>query len=216
MCVGFGVYIFDLDGTLIDTRRDITNSVNDMLTHFGLEPKTVVEVTSFVGDGIKKLVERCVDGRKIDAEKAVAVFESAYSSRLLETTKTYPGVFELLNSIRDKYKAILTNKALRYSKAITDGLGLTPHFNLIAGGDTFEKKKPSPVGIEHILHRAGREKHEALMIGDGKNDILTAKKAGIASVFVAYGFSGENALMDVQPDFVIAEPLELLNIKSRD
>jgi len=210
--MGFELCIFDLDGTLIDTRRDITSSVNDMLSYFHLDKKGIKEVTGYIGDGIKKLVERCINGQNIEVEKAVSVFISVYSSRLVETTKAYPGIIKALDLLKGRFKAILTNKAYIFTKTITDTLDLTRYFQIIVGGDTLEKKKPFPDGIEYIINQTGIEKDMAIMIGDSKDDILTAKKAGIASVYVTYGFNGKNKLTGLNPDFVIDHPLELLNI----
>jgi len=210
--VGFDIIIFDLDGTLIDTRADIASAVNDMLRHFGLPLMEVEEVTGYIGDGLRPLVERCVPGDSAPFDEAVKVFERAYWERKLETTKPYPGVQELLEKLGDKLKAVLTNKPYSYTRAIIDGLGMGSFFSVVVGGDTVKHKKPSIEGVEHILNKSGAQKKGAVIVGDGKNDILTAKNAGIASVFAAYGFGKVGQLGDVSPDFVINSPLELLDI----
>lgn len=208
--MGFDLCIFDLDGTLIDTRMDITAAVNDMLSHYNLGTKSVDEVTDYVGDGIKKLVERCIKDSRVEMMRAVSVFETAYSSRLLETTRPYPGIYEALDQLEGKSKAVLTNKSYVFTKTITDGLNLSRYFDLIVGGDTLDVKKPSPEGIEYIINQSGIKKEKAVMIGDGKNDIMTAKNAGIASIYVNYGFSKRSG--DLHPNFIINDPLELLDI----
>ena len=145
--MAFDLYIFDLDGTLIDTRQDITAAINEMLTRYGLESKSVEEVTGYVGDGIKKLVHRCIDepsinNREVSLDEAVSMFEECYWNHMLDTTMAYPGVMDLLAALKDRQKAILTNKAYKFTKAITDGLGLTQQFSLIVAGDTVSRKKP--------------------------------------------------------------------------
>ena len=210
--MGFDLCIFDLDGTLVDTRADITAAANDMLAHYKLGAKSIDEVTGYVGDGISRLVERCLKGSGAELKEAVSLFKNAYSTRHLESTKPYPGVDELLKLLKDKYKAVLTNKSLVFSKSIIDTLKLTAYFSIIVGGDTFKDRKPSPDGIEHIIKQSGIEKEKTVMIGDGKNDIITAKNASVASVFVTYGFCKGEAALELNPDFVAEKPLDLLDI----
>jgi phosphoglycolate phosphatase len=210
--MAFDLYIFDLDGTLIDTRQDITTAINAMLDHYGLATRSVEEVTGFVGDGIKKLVQRCMDKSRVSLDEAILFFKDAYWDHMLDTTKPYPGVVDLLTRLQGKQKAILTNKAFKFTKAILDGLGLTKLFPLIVGGDTVERKKPFTEGIESILRKTGRSKDRSVMIGDGRNDILVAKKAGVTSVYVTYGFTTFNRLDGIIPDYVMDSPMEILEI----
>lgn len=208
----FDVCIFDLDGTLVDTSGDITNAVNDMLNFFHLDMKDKDEVISYVGDGIRKLVERCIVNQDVDLEKAESIFIEAYSSRIVETTKPYPGIMDVLDYMMNRCIAILTNKSYRFTKQITDALGLTNYFPVILGGDTLEKKKPDPCGVEYILNYFKIPKEHAVLIGDGKNDVLSAKNAGIASIYVTYGYTHRDSLKDYNPDFIVDHPTELLNI----
>lgn len=210
--MGFDLYIFDFDGTLVDTRQDMTSAVNVMLTHYGLETKSVPEVTSYVGDGIKKLVERCIGSHDVDIKDAVSRFNRAYASHLLDTTVTYPGVYEVLDNLKDKYRAILTNKSYDFTKIITDALALTSYFSLIIGGDTLKNKKPNPEGVEHILKESGIKRGRTCMIGDGINDILMAKGAGIKSIYAKYGYTDVSKIKDEQPDYIIDNPLEILKL----
>ena len=210
--MAFDLYIFDLDGTLIDTRRDLTAAVNEMLLPYGIGPKSVEEVTGYVGDGIKKVVERSFGDRSFNVEEALSVFKKSYWNHMLDTTAPYPGVMNLLSRLKGSYKAILTNKAYRFTKAITDELGLTHYFPIIVGGDSVERKKPSTDGVEYILERAGLPTGRAVMIGDGKNDIVVAKKAGLTSVWVTYGFADRSRLSGEIPDYTIDIPEQLLDI----
>jgi phosphoglycolate phosphatase len=225
----FDLLIFDFDGTLVDTRLDITNAVNDMLARFGMPPKPVDEITSYVGDGIGKIVERSlgkaggaaddgggkIEGRESGAagpalEEAVKAFREAYARRLLENTAPYPGVLETLAELDGRVKAILTNKAYEFTKAISDGLGFTPHFAVILGGDSVKERKPSTEGVELILDATGIARERAVMIGDGPNDVLTAKNAGIASIYVTYGFNPPSAVVSLDPDIVVDDPREIV------
>ncbi len=208
----YELLIFDLDGTLIDTRQDIANSANIMLDHYGLDGKSVAEVTSYVGDGIAKFVERCIGDEKVNFNEAVSMFKSIYTEHLLENTSPYPGIMELLDQLNMYRKAVLTNKAYDPTKTITDGLGLTTHFEMVVGGDTLPRKKPFPDGVNYILENTGVDRGKSLLIGDGRNDILTAADTELRSVYVSWGFSDDSSMSDLSPDFTIDHPEELLAI----
>jgi phosphoglycolate phosphatase len=210
--VKYELLIFDLDGTLIDTRQDIANSANIMLAHYGLEAKSVSEVTGYVGDGISAFVERCIGGAELPFDEAVAFFKRIYSEHLLENTTPYGGIIELLDQLEQYRKVVLTNKAYVPSKNIVDGLGLAPYFELLVGGDTLPRKKPFPDGIHHILEITGVAREKSLLVGDGKNDMLAASEARIRSVFVSWGFSDGTVAEDFSPDFRIDRPEELLKL----
>ena len=210
--MNYELLIFDLDGTLIDTRQDITNSANQMLAHYGLDQKGVDEVTGYVGDGIAKLVERCMGDEDMNIDEAVLLFKKIYTARLLENTRPYPSIVDLLKQLKVYRKAILTNKAYAPSKAITDGLGLTGYFEIFVGGDTLPRKKPFPDGVNYIIEKAGVGREKSLLIGDGRNDILTAAEAGLQSVYVSWGFSHDSSMTGLSPDFTINHPDELLAI----
>jgi phosphoglycolate phosphatase len=210
--MGFSLCIFDLDGTLVDTSGDLTNSVNDMLSHYHIEKMKKEKVVEYVGDGIKRLVERCISGHAVDVEEAVKLFKAFYAERLVQTTHPYPGVPETLKRLDGKVKTVLTNKAYQFTKEILSRLDLSRYFAIIVGGDTFQRKKPSTDAVDFILRETGVERKNTVLIGDGKNDMLTAHNAGIASIYVTYGFGTLDGLGDVRPDYVIDSPEELLRI----
>ena len=210
--MGYRLCIFDLDGTLIDTSGDINNAANDMLSHFGLHKIDKNQTIGYVGDGIRKFVERCVDGMSVDIEKAVSFFKEAYFTRKVETTRPYSGIVDVLEEITGKHLAVLTNKSYDISKAILDEFGLSHYFECIVGGDTLERKKPFSDGIEHILKKSGVSKNETVMIGDGKNDILSAKRAKITSVYVSYGFTNTEQILHLGPDHIVDDPSDLCEI----
>jgi len=207
--MNYDLFIFDLDGTLVDTRLDIAKSINEMLNYCNIEEKSVTEITSLVGDGIKKLVERSVYGQEVDIEEALNIFNESYSNHLLDSTKAYPGVYEMLERLNKK-KAILTNKSFCFTKKIIDKLDLTYHFSVIVSGDTMQTKKPEPDGINYILGTTDTNSKRALMIGDGKNDILAAKVVHIPSVYVTYGYSDIAKLDGLKPDYIIDKPIKVL------
>ncbi len=210
--MGFKLCIFDLDGTLIDTSGDLTSAINDMRAHFNLDEVERDKVIDYVGDGIRKLVERCTHKHNVDLEEAVSVFEHTYRRRLVDTTKPYPGIIKVLNLLEEKPKAILTNKSYSFTEEIVRKLDLERYFAIIVAGDTLKRKKPFPDVVEHIIGQTGAQREATVMIGDGKNDVLTARNAGIPCIYVTYGFGRLRMLGDLQPDYVINKPEELLSI----
>ncbi|MFW6181173.1 MAG: HAD family hydrolase [Spirochaetota bacterium] len=208
----FRLYIFDLDGTLLDTRRDLTTAVNEMLAALGMEPKSLEEVVGYVGDGIRRLVERSLGGDSTDLERAERLFRKAYEKHLVDATVPYPGVVETLQMLDRSHKAVFTNKSDRLTARLLEELGIRHFFSVVVGGDAVKQKKPSPEGIEYILEKTGVRPEDAVMIGDHRNDILAAQNAGVRSVFVTYGFSRLENVLAHNPDHVIKSPGELLTL----
>jgi len=198
--------IFDLDGTLIDTSTDITSAANDMLSHYGLPRKSVEEVIGYVGDGVVKLTERCLGDLKVDFDEAVKLFREAYTLHLLDTSRPYPGVDEMLRTLNSVKKSVLTNKPYGYTVKLLEHLELSSHFELVVGGDTLATKKPSTEGIDHILHELEVDRDRAVMIGDSRNDILTANRAGIVSIYVTWGFHPQARIEELAPDYTVDSP----------
>lgn len=198
--------IFDLDGTLIDSRHDLANAVNATLRYMDREPLTNERVYSYVGNGAPVLVRRALGEGATDAEvaKALEFFLSFYADHDLDYTRLYPGVRETLDRLRDagKRMAVLTNKPVRMSRHIVDGLGVAPYFFQVYGGNSFETKKPDPMGVEALRKEAGSVRETTLMVGDSSVDVLTARNAGIPCCCVTYGFQPES-LADPAPDRLI-------------
>ena len=198
--------IFDLDGTLIDSRHDLANAVNATLRYMDREPLTNERVYSYVGNGAPVLVRRALGEGATDAEvaKALEFFLSFYADHDLDYTRLYPGVRETLDRLRDagKRMAVLTNKPVRMSRHIVDGLGVAPYFFQVYGGNSFETKKPDPMGVEALRKEAGSARETTLMVGDSSVDVLTARNAGIPCCCVTYGFQPES-LADPAPDRLI-------------
>ncbi len=198
--------IFDLDGTLIDSKLDLAHAVNASRAHMGLGELAHSLVFSYVGNGAPMLIRRALgpEATEADVQNALEFFLAYYREHMLDCTTLYPGVAETLDVLLDRGKrmAVLTNKPVRISKAIISGLGLERHFFQVYGGNSFEQKKPHPIGIEALLSEAGTVAGNAMMIGDSAVDIQTARNAGIKACGVTYGFQPETLAAD-PPDFLI-------------
>jgi len=195
--------IFDLDGTLIDSKLDLAHAVNATRAHMGLGALDHERVYSYVGNGAPVLIRRAMGAQASEPEvqEALEFFLEYYRDHYLDYTVLYPGVREALDRLRDagKKMAVLTNKPVGISRAIVNGLGVGGHFFQVYGGNSFDLKKPDPVGVYALLREAGVPAERALMIGDSSVDIQTARNAGIASCGVTYGFQPET-LADPAPD----------------
>jgi phosphoglycolate phosphatase len=204
--------IFDLDGTLIDSKLDLALSVNAMLDHMGCAQQVHETIFGFVGNGAEKLVRRSLgDGAtEEDAKRGLAYFLSYYRSHMLDNTTLYPGVVEALNRFRQlEYSmAVFTNKPVHFSRAIIDGLNLSRYFISVYGGNSFERKKPDPMGIEVLLREMQASGDEAMMVGDSQVDIQTARNAGIFACGVTYGFDPVGLRAD-PPDVMVDNLVEL-------
>jgi phosphoglycolate phosphatase len=213
---GVRVLIFDLDGTLIDSKLDLAHSVNAMLGHMGREAHVHETIFSFIGDGAAMLVRRALgDGvTQAEVERGLDYFLKYYRAHMLDNTVAYPGVHEALAELAApgthpaRAMAVFTNKPVVFSRAILDGLGLSRYFRFVYGGNSFERKKPDPMGVEVLLRDLQASPREALMIGDSDVDIKTARNAGIFACGVSYGF-GLAGLRAHPPDLMVDSLLEL-------
>jgi len=182
--------IFDLDGTLIDSKQDLIHSVNAMLAGTGREPLHEDTVSSYIGHGAPRLVARALGNgaTEEECERALKFFLAHYDEHKLDSTRAYPGVAEALEELRELPMAVLTNKPVRVSRKILEGLGLAKYFRAIYGGNSFETKKPDPLGAKKILEELGAAPVQALMVGDSEVDVQTARNAGTLAAAVNYGF----------------------------
>ena len=204
--------IFDLDGTLIDSRLDLAHSVNATRAYMGLPALDHETVFSYVGHGAAVLIQRALGdlASEENLQKALPFFLGYYSEHKLDYTVLYPGVREALDRLRTAGfpMAVLTNKPVRISVAIVEELGLGNHFFRVYGGNSFEHKKPHPIGIETLVAEANVPREETFMVGDSSVDVQTARNAGVMSCGVTYGFQPET-LEQVPPDLLVAELNEL-------
>jgi|SRR5579863_1332826 len=211
--------IFDLDGTLIDSRMDLAQSVNAMLQHFGkpLLPNEVI--ASYIGDGAPMLVRRSLGDPDDESylQRAVEFFLLYYREHKLDNTYVYPGVRESLDVIRSSRNGaalkmcVLSNKPVGPSRAIVQALGLGGYFFQVYGGNSFHTKKPDPAGVEALLQESGADPQETVIIGDSDVDVLTARNAGAYSVGVNYGFA-PHTFVDAPPDVLIETPEEIAQV----
>jgi phosphoglycolate phosphatase len=198
--------VFDLDGTLVDSARDLASAVNAMLQGLapGIPPLPEAEVRGFIGEGARLLVSRSLAraGLPHPPEHALPVFMECYRARMLDTTRPYPGVAETLDALDSHTLAVLTNKPGDLSRAILDGLGLGGRFARVYGGGDLPARKPDPAGLVRIMADTGLAPAATLMVGDSAIDVLTGRAAGVFTVGVTYGFAPES-LRATPPDVLI-------------
>ncbi len=205
--------VFDLDGTLVASGADLAAAVNFTLGKIGLPLKRKEEILGFVGDGVRKLMERAAAVNQEEIlEKALEIFSEYYEEHLLDNTRLYPQVLDVLNNFSGKTKVIVTNKRHKYTMSIVRGLNIVQHFDDIIGADTFPYQKPDARLIENLLARYGIDKRKAVMIGDGINDILLAKNSGIFSVACLSGLGKKEDLLAAQADYYCESMEEIISL----
>ena len=215
--------VFDLDGTLIDSRLDLIHSVNAMLHHIGRPALDGDVIASYVGDGAPALVRRAVGDTDDEAlfRTALEYFLGYYRLHKLDHTTVYEGIAQTLASVANskngvrRQMAVLSNKPVNPSRDILQALGLGDFFVRVYGGNSFTTKKPDPLGVRTILQETGFAADEALMIGDSSVDVLTGRNAGLWTCGATYGFAPES-LEEMPPDVLIESPRELGELLSTD
>jgi phosphoglycolate phosphatase len=204
--------IFDLDGTLIESKWDIARSVNLTLAELGLPERSLDEIFGFVGDGVKRLLRLAVGEENLDRyEMALQVFRGHYLAHCLDRTVFYPGIEPMLQHFGRKEKAVATNKAIEYTRVILDGLG-PQHFPVVVGGDNGFGLKPEPGMLLHIMEQVGASKDRTVLVGDSTNDINGGHNAGIRVCAVGYGMGNRVKMTACKPDWFIERPEELMEL----
>jgi phosphoglycolate phosphatase len=194
--------MFDLDGTLVDTCRDITNALNYVLNSYGLNGLTVEDTKKLVGEGLTKLVEEVLGGGKERLlDDAMGKFLAYYSGHIADYSSEFPRVTETLERLAGYRKAVISNKRESLSVRLLELLGLLKYFDLVVGSDTTSEKKPSSIPLIYVLRRLEVSAGDAVMIGDSNYDIEAARKAGVKTIAVTYGYRGRQYLADA--DFMI-------------
>jgi phosphoglycolate phosphatase len=198
--------IFDLDGTLIDSRLDLAHAVNATRAHMGMAPLEFERVYSYVGNGAPVLIRRALGEQATEAEveEGLEFFLEYYREHALDCTTLYPGVKESLERLEaaGKRMAVLTNKPVRMSNSIVAGLGIAGHFFQVYGGNSFDFKKPNPIGVQTLMREASIGRELTVMVGDSAVDVNTAINAGVRSCGVTYGFQPET-LKEPKPDLLV-------------
>jgi phosphoglycolate phosphatase len=214
--------VFDLDGTLIDSRLDLIHSVNATLRHIGRPELDGELVASYVGDGAPALVQRALGDADENTDenseallaRALEYFLGYYRQHKLDHTTVYDGIPEVLAGLAQpsngarRLMAVLSNKPVNPSRDILRALGLGDFFLRVYGGNSFSTKKPDPLGVSTILRETGVAANEALMIGDSAVDVLTGRNAGLWTCGVTYGFA-PHTLQEAPPDVLVETPREL-------
>ena len=204
--------VFDLDGTLVDSQYDLTDAVNYTRKHYGFDPLPVDKVASYLGSGITALVKAVLAELKNESfDAAVKIFKDNYVQHLTDKTLPYKDVKDMLSNIPQQ-KVLLSNKDEKFSKQILNTLGLSQYFAEIYGGDSFKEKKPSPLPIYEIMKKFSLNKENLVMVGDGANDIMVGKNAGITTIGVLYGYSSQEKLNELAPDYQAKTPKEIVKI----
>ena len=204
--------IFDLDGTLIESKWDIAAAVNLTLAELKLPERTQEEIFGFVGDGIKRLLRLAVgENNQERYEQALTVFRGHYLSHCLDCTKFYPGIEPVLSHFAGKLMAVATNKSLEYTTKILNSLG-AHHFAYIVGGDDGYGLKPDPRMLIKIMDNLNVAKDRAVLIGDSTNDINGGHNAGIKVCAVGYGMGNLEKMAACKPDWFIEKPEELIGL----
>ena len=212
--------IFDLDGTLVDSRQDLANSINAMLRHYSKAELPCDVIASYIGDGAPMLVRRALGDPDDEGlvPEAIEYFLAYYREHKLDHTYVYDHVVETLtqlaanrNGSGPRKMAVLSNKPVHPSRAICEALGLSKFFFQVYGGNSFHTKKPDPLGVEALLGEADARPEEAVIIGDSDIDVITARNSGIYSVGVSYGLA-PHTLEAAPPDVLVDSAKEWANI----
>ncbi|MGH9865642.1 MAG: HAD family hydrolase [Candidatus Acidiferrales bacterium] len=207
---GVNVLVFDLDGTLIDSKLDLALSMNATLEYLGRKPMDHDQIFSYVGNGVPVLIKRALGepASEKEIEKGIVHFLDYYRAHMLDNTLPYPGVREALDALSGRSLAVLTNKPVKFSRAIIAGLRMNNYFRFVYGGNSFEKKKPDPMGLNMLLQEFGVAPREAMMVGDSDVDIQTARNAGTWACGVTYGM-GSSKLPACFPDLLLGNLADL-------
>jgi phosphoglycolate phosphatase len=212
--------IFDLDGTLIDSRLDLVHSVNAALRHIGKPGLPDDVIASYVGDGAPILIQRALGGEAVDeatVRSGLQFFLAYYREHKLDHTTVYAGLREALAAVQraangvPRKMAVLSNKPVGPSRAIIEALGLGTFFGQIYGGNSFATKKPDPEGARKLLEENGVRPEHAVIVGDSHVDVETGRNAGLWTVGVSYGFA-PHTLQKEPPDVLVDEPSELAEV----
>lgn len=208
----YNTYIFDLDGTLLNTLDDLAASTNYALRYHGLPERTTEEVRLFVGNGVRKLMERAIpkDTEREMFEEIFSTFQHHYLEHSLDTTKPYPGILEMLDELkrRGKHLAVVSNKFYAATKELCNHF-----FNQIEvaiGEKSNIKKKPAPDTVFEALRQLGVSPENAVYIGDSDVDVMTAKNCGMPCISVLWGFRNKEFLLQHGATTFIETPAELL------
>jgi phosphoglycolate phosphatase len=210
---------FDLDGTLVDSRRDLADSANQLITELGGAPLSEAAIGRMVGEGAAVLVDRALRAAGIENRPhALPRFLALYDERLLNHTRAYDGIADAVAAARrDARVAVLTNKPSHATERVLEGLGLRPLFEDVIGGDTRWPRKPDPASLQDLMRRAGATPATTLLVGDSAIDHETAMRAGARCCLVRYGFGFDTFPQDrlTGSEWIVGTPAELPGVFAR-
>ena len=204
---------FDVDGTLVDARRDIANAMNYALESMGLPVLPVEKIISYVGTGVSHLISNCLgtDDAKL-VEKGIRLYGEYYVAHAADEAFLYPHAVEILDYLKDKRKFILTNRYAAFADILLKALGVRKYFEEVIGGDDEGCLKPSACIIDRVVKTSGIDKSKALIVGDMSYDIMTGNNAGVKTCWVTYGLGNIGEIKDLRPDYIIEDLIELKDI----
>lgn len=205
---------FDVDGTLVDSSRDITNAMNHALSALGYRTLSREEIVSHVGNGVKDLVRNCMDGCEDEAsvQKAAGLYWEHFMAHAVDETVLYPHAREILEHFKDKRKFILTNRYKDFAEATLKGLGIIGYFEDIIGGDDEACLKPSACVLDNIELKVKVDRKRSLIVGDMAVDIMAGKNLGIRTCWITHGLGKAEEVRPLEPDFIIGDLIELKGI----
>ncbi len=207
--------VFDFDGTLADTWRDLWTALNRTLEDGGQPAVQGPDVRAWIGDGALKLLERALPDSESTPERLAVWFERFrlhYDQCCLETTELYPGISRCLEDLSSERLAVLSNKPGRFLDRIIDGLHLKGHFEAVLGGDAIDARKPDPRVLENVIETVGSEIEEVWMVGDSGVDVATGRAAGARTIGCAWGLRGREELRQAGAEFLIESAAEIVPI----
>lgn len=204
---------FDVDGTLVDARKDIVKAINFALSRMGVKPPPSKQVVSYIGTGVKDLVKKSLGEPNAGLiDKTIDIFSEYYIKHATDETKLYPHVREILEYFNDKRKFIITNRYSRFADTTLKGFGIRKYFEEILGGDDENCMKPSACVLDRFISKLNIDKRRALIIGDMVIDVQTGKNSGIKTCFVTYGLGKLKEAKALRPDYIIKDLLELKDV----
>lgn len=196
--------IFDLDGTLIDSKVDIVSSVICALSALGLPERNPAEIAGFIGKGVRQLMLDCLGERHTDRlNEAAAIYKDIYRAHMFDTTTLYPNVAETLRIFKDKKKTIASNKSAEFIQLALERFGIERYFLKILGGDDENYRKPSPFPLINLIKEFNTAKEKTIIVGDSPLDVESGRAAGILTCGVTYGIGRKEEVTAAGPDFII-------------
>lgn len=204
---------FDVDGTLVDARRDIANAMNHALKTLGLRTLPDAEIISHVGTGVKSLIASCIasdDPKLID--EGTRLYGEYYLSHASDEARLYPNAVEILEYLKPKRKFILTNRYTAFTEPVLKGLGIRGYFEEIIAGDDESCVKPSACMLDRVVPRLRIDKSRSLIVGDMDVDVMMGKNSGVRTCWVTHGLGKIEEIRDLRPDYIIEDLIELKEI----